>query len=338
MRVPAGRPYDPGVAQDTVTRTATPDDAAALVELFTAVERADDTGEHHNLEDVLEAMKNPIVDPSRDWFLVERDGRLVAATTLQARAPAGGAIRVHLGGGVHPDHRRQGIGGALLETARARAAAYVAERGSDLRTVLAVDARVDATGLVTMLERAGFTPEYWSFAMTARLPRQGGPAVVPDGLVLETWEGVDDEEMRAAHNRAFAGHRGWSPWDAEMWRTWITSSRHHRPALSLLLRDERGAIAAYVHATEFDAEEQATGVREAYLSKVGTAPEHRRRGLASVLLRLVLDRAAEQGYDVAALDVDAHNATGALSVYEQAGFEVTRRWVTYAVELPPASS
>ena len=34
---------------------------------------------------------------------------------------------------------------------------------------------------------------------------------MPDGYTLATWEGVDHEEMRAAHNRAFVGHYGFTP-------------------------------------------------------------------------------------------------------------------------------
>jgi mycothiol synthase len=317
---------------DAVIRTATRADAAAIAALLGDLERADDTGEHWNVDDVREEMDNDLVDPAVDWLLVERDGRLVGASLLQPRAPADGLMRVALVGGVHPAFRRQGIGTQLVAAAAERARAHVAERGRSLRPVVALDSRPEDRDLVALAERAGMRPEYWSFAMEADLPRPGPRASVPAGFVVETWEDVDPDEIRTVHNRAFAGHRGWSAWSPEMWRTWVTDARHHRPAQSLLLRDEAGAIAAYLHVLEYDAAEQATGVREAHVSKVGTAPEHRRRGLASTLLALALDRAAEQGYDRAALDVDAHNETGALSVYERAGFTVVRRWVGYCSE------
>jgi mycothiol synthase len=310
-------------------RTATPEDAPALVDLLTALEEADDTGEHWNLEDVEEMQQDGMSDPAKDWLLVERDGALVAATLLFSRAPADGSMRVGLLGGVRPGVRRQGIGARVFEAGVERARAHVRERGESLTPLVSVQARPDDRGLQVLAERAGMTPEMWSFAMEADLPRAGGPAVVPDDVTLHTWVGADPDELREAHNRAFTGHRGWSPWDADMWHRLITTSRHHRPELSLYLRGESGAVAAYVHVQEYDAAEQATGIREVYVSKVGTLPEHRGRGLAGTLLRLVLDRAADQGFGRAALDVDANNETGALSVYEQAGFAVTRRWVGY---------
>ena len=43
-----------------------------------------------------------------------------------------------------------------------------------------------------------------------------------------------------------------------------------------------------------------------------------------------LRRFREEGYERAALDVDSGNPTGALGLYERAGFGVTRRSVTWS--------
>ncbi len=117
-----------------------------------------------------------------------------------------------------------------------------------------------------------------------------------------------------------------------MWAQWVTQSRNTRAALSLLLRDREGSIAAYVQTSEYDAVAQATGIREAYIAKVGTLAEHRRRGLATALLHEAMDRYAEQGFDRAALDVDSENPSGALGVYERAGFRTRMRWTEYELE------
>jgi ribosomal protein S18 acetylase RimI-like enzyme len=153
---------------------------------------------------------------------------------------------------------------------------------------------------------------------------------VPDGYTLSTWEGADHDEVRAAHNLAFGGfHYGFTPWDEEMWRQWVQDSAALRPAMSLLLRDQDGAIAAYVQTNEYDGVTEATGVREAFVAKVGTAPAHRRRGLAGVLLQVALDRYVEEGYGASTLDVDAENPTGALGVYRRAGYQERRRFALY---------
>ena len=115
-----------------------------------------------------------------------------------------------------------------------------------------------------------------------------------------------------------------------MWDQWVASARSTRPAISLLARDESGAIASYVQSAEYDAVLEATGVREAFVGKVGTVPEHRRKGLADVLLRTALVHYRAEGYQRAALDVDSENPTGALGLYERAGFRTDRRWTNYS--------
>ncbi len=309
-------------------RPITRADAAAVAEVMAAAEAVDRTEEHYNLADVLEEMDNPMIDLAADWSVAEVGGRVVGHSGLTPRAVVDGTVRVGVEGAVHPEHRRHGIGTALLDRMVARARAYAEERGA--RPVLVGSAPSDVPDVETLFVRHGMTPRRWQFVMTADLAQVVAPPDLPRGYILSTWEGLDAEELRLAHNRAFADHPGWSPWSAEMWDQWVTSARGTRPALSLVARDEGGAIAAYVQTAEYDAVQEATGIREAFVGKVGTVPEQRRRGLADVLLRTALHRYAAAGYERAALDVDSENPTGALGLYERAGFSTDRRWTSYA--------
>jgi mycothiol synthase len=234
---------------------------------------------------------------------------------------------------VHPEFRRQGIGSQLVARAVDRARAYVAERGAALRCTVTVSAPSRNTDLAAIVEGLGLRAERYQFVMLADLhaplPGVMEGSGLPDGFVLSTWEELDADEIREAHNRAFADHPGFTAWDAEMWSQWVWDSRALRRGLSLLARDETGAIAAYLESNEYDAVAEATGVREVYVAKVGTSDSHRRRGLASTLLRLSLERYREAGFDRAALDVDSENPTGALGVYERAGFQTDQRWTNY---------
>jgi ribosomal-protein-alanine N-acetyltransferase len=63
----------------------------------------------------------------------------------------------------------------------------------------------------------------------------------------------------------------------------------------------------------------------AELQRIAVAPEHRRRGIAGLLLAAVRDQAAAQGAPALLLEVRETNA-GALAFYERAGFaEIDRR-------------
>ncbi len=163
-------------------------------------------------------------------------------------------------------------------------------------------------------------------------PSTSAPPRLPDGYTLSTWERADHRELREAHNLAFVGHPGFSPWSEEMWTQWVSGTRNFRPALSFLARDRDGGVAAYVQTCEYDAVLQATGLREAYVAKVGTLEEHRRRGLADALLRIALQRFRDAGFDRSMLDVDSENPTGALGVYERVGFRTRQRWANYRLE------
>jgi mycothiol synthase len=326
VSTPGNKPGIPTNRPVTI-RPMTRDDAPAVNDLMAAAESVDRTDEHYNLDDVLEELDNPMIDVARDWLVAENGGGLVGHSRLSPRAPANGAISVGVDGTVHPDHRNQGVGSELLARSVERARAYVAERGADLRCSITVSAPSGNTDLAGIVEGLGLRPERYQFVMLAdlRSPLPEGAGGVPEGFVLSTWEDQDPEEIRDAHNRAFVDHPGFTAWDAEMWSPWVWDSR----ALSLLARDETGSIAAYVQTSEYDAVAEATGIREAYVAKVGTAATSRRRGLASGLLRVALQRYREAGFDRAALDVDSENPTGALGVYERVGFRTAQRWTNY---------
>jgi mycothiol synthase len=57
--------------------------------------------------------------------------------------------------------------------------------------------------------------------------------------------------------------------------------------------------------------------------------------VAGILLQHCLKAYQEAGYDEASLDVDSENPTGALGIYERAGFEVESRWTNYALHREP---
>lgn len=315
---------------EVTLRPMTGDDAdvTRVVALMQASERSDRTDEHYDADDVREDLADPLIDPSRDWVLAEDGGDLVGYAALGPRAADAGEQRIHLGGTVHPQHRRRGIGSRLVGWAAGRAREHAAERGT--RPVLSGTAPDDLAGVTELMTAHGLLAHRWTFVMEADLTGELTPAApVPDGWTLTTWEGVDAEELRAAHNAAFPGHPGFAPWSAEMWRQRVTTSRNDRPAMSLLLRAPDGAIASYVHSQEFDADTAATGRRESFVAKVGTLPGHRKQGLAGLLLAHTMRLHQQEGYLGSSLDVDSENPSGANAVYTWAGFVVTRRWINY---------
>lgn len=315
-------------------RAATADDAAAINDLLAAAEAVDHSEEHYSLDDVVEELANPMIDLDHDWLVAERDGAVVAHSRLMPRAPDAGVLKVQVDGCVHPYHRRQGIGSALVPRIVARARTFVREHGAELRPVVTADARDDNPGLALLLEREGLSARRWSFVMEADLlaPRTMEQRLLPEGYTCSTWEGVDHDEVRAAHNAAFTDHPGYTPWSAEMWTQWVAGSRNFRPALSLLVRAADGQLAAYLQTSEYDAVQAAIGIREAFVAKVGTLRAHRHQGIAGTMLWQALNDYRDAGFERAQLDVDSENPTGALGIYQRAGFRATQTWATFVLD------
>jgi ribosomal protein S18 acetylase RimI-like enzyme len=142
--------------------------------------------------------------------------------------------------------------------------------------------------------------------------------------------------VRTVHNTAFVDHFGTAERDAYAWQTWFTGQKAFRPELSRLAL-AYGAVVGYCLVYEYDADTEATGVREAYLGQIGVLPAARGRGIASACMAASLHAAAADGLGRAGLTVDTHNTTGALGLYEHLGFVVDRRETVWASRVPPAA-
>jgi mycothiol synthase len=310
-------------------------DVAAWAELLAAAEAVDRSGEHYSADDLAEELADQSLDVAADTIAAFDGDRMVAYVVVRAKTALAdgvhrmhGAYQVYPEGCVHPDFRRRGIGTELIRRSVARAAQLHALRAPRLAAELVMYANDRNPGVRALAEAAGLRPVRWWHEMERDFTDLGDPAPVPEGLRLAAWEPAIDEQLRVAHNETFAGHWGSFERDSAYWRHWVSGSRAFRPAVSLLLWDG-DQIAGYQLVYEFEADTAATGVREAWIGQVGTRPPWRGRGVASTLLTHVLATCRAHGYQRAALSVDTGNATGALGIYERAGFVVTERATSY---------
>jgi mycothiol synthase len=316
-------------------------DIPAWHRLLAEIEKVDRTGEHYNEADLAEEMANPDIELGKDIVGAFAGAELVGYFSVYPRSGAGELHKIHLDGGVRPDHRGSGIGTTLATRMRARALEAHRERHPDLKALLTVHGLAENTAQAQLMADIGLEPERWSFVMRADLsdlPQT--PVMVPDGLELRRYDDSLAAAMHAAHNAAFVDHPNFTPWTDSMWKQWVTESRNFRPELSFVVvaPDNPEVVVAYVQTNEYDAYFQMTGRREAYVGKVGTRREHRGRGLAGMLLAHALHEYRNAGFDEASLDVDSENPTGALGIYRRAGFEVETRFTDYAVTLNPDGS
>ncbi|MFC4949790.1 GNAT family N-acetyltransferase [Pseudonocardia sp. GCM10023141] len=306
-------------------RPMVPGDAERWAELLAAVEAVDRIDENYDVDDCAEELAEPDLDLGNDSVLV-LDGAVAVAYLLLRVRLGNGRSELDADGRVHPAYRGRGIGTALLRLARASAE----DRGHGLR----VQAHESITGAVELARDTGLSPARYFSTLTRDL---AGPIVAvppPAGSRLQVLGQPFDadrwnEPLRAVRNAAFADHWGSVPVSAGTWAHNNTGTRSFHPGTSVVACAEDGVMVGFVMNYEFVADTASTGRRDLYVGTVATVRAWRGRGLASAMLAAVLERGRAQGFDTSSLDVDAANPTGALGVYERAGYALHARSIAF---------
>ncbi len=148
-----------------------------------------------------------------------------------------------MGGRVHADWRRRGLGSALIGWAADRSRERLALAGDDLPVAIEANAYEADLGAVAAFESAGFrVVRYW-IEMTRELAEPVVDAPLADGLVMEPWSAQRDEDVRRVHNRAFVDHWGSEPLTAERWRRWLSGHESFLPDASFVVRAGADVVA-----------------------------------------------------------------------------------------------
>jgi ribosomal protein S18 acetylase RimI-like enzyme len=161
-------------------------------------------------------------------------------------------------------------------------------------------------------------------------------ALVPAGTEIVGFTAERSADARLVRNEAFRDHWGSTESTVEEWDQFIGYNAF-RPAFSFLAyagTEPLGLIIGH----EYDAYAEATGVHDLYIPLVGTRRTARKRGIASALLTRALTEARAAGFTAASLGVDADSLTGALGLYERAGFTVEHTSITQTKTLLKATA
>ena len=318
---------------DLVWRALTGDDAQAVAATASAAEAVDDQGESYGAADIAEMLAGSSIDPDRGSVgAFTADGQLAAFSLVFARTAADPVHEMHLLGLVHPDFRRRGIGTAVTERMLA-AAQVISEARFPGAPLTVLGAAFDqASDQIALFESTGFGVDHYEIAMLRPIGDADRTAVprLPAGYALVPFSPRVSQEIRITHNEAFVpDHPGSTVATEQSWAERV-QTLSFRDDLSFGLRHEAsGQMAGYVLVSYYAADTEMTGLRDAYVQYLGTRREHRRQGVGTALLRVVLHAAAQDGMDTASLGVNAENPSGALGTYQHAGFKVRRTFIIY---------
>lgn len=256
-------------------RGATDADIDLIHELMLAAGRVDHPTWVTAREDVADEFEWDYVDMSRDRILgFTADGTLIAEGFTFVHPSRDEKLMAYLGGTVHPDWRRRGIGRVIVDWLASRSREQVAEIGGALPVEYKIYASDHQPDLVTIAGEAGFVPERWFATMQRDLADAVPELPDTDGIRIIEYTSDRDEDARVARNDAFRDHWGSLPSVEQNWRQFV-GGPHFRADLSRLAVDESGAIVAFCLSTVNEDDWEALGAPHSYISLIGVVRSHR---------------------------------------------------------------
>ena len=323
---------DPDGALDW--RPIRPQEAGDWAALLAAIEAVDRADEHFSEQDLLEDFSDPFSDFPRGSIAVYDKNLMAGFSVLNSRSAADPVHEMQLQGGVHPAYRDRGLGGRLLDWAESAAVPLHGERYPGRPLTLSGSCLSRNAEAVALFAAHGYRPARWFHAMVRDLSAAMPDSAEPAGVQIVGFTPERSQDARLVRNEAFHDHWGSTENTAEQWAHFL-SYQAFRPAFSFLAYDGQEPLGVII-GHEYDAYTEATGIRDLYIPLVGTRRAGRNRGIASALLSRALTTARAAGFATAALGVDADSATGAVGLYERAGFAVQDTWITQTKPLQAA--
>ncbi|UKA51508.1 GNAT family N-acetyltransferase [Arthrobacter sp. FW305-123] len=234
---------------------------------------------------------------------------------------------------VDPAWQQRGIGSAVLlwqeGQVRTRFQADQAAGHTTAPPRLRIQTEEQHEHQATLLMGHGYGAVRWFSEMHRPLSTDLPHVPLGEGLELRTLDQSFFEPVRQAHNDAFRDHWGSEPRDEESWRFTIEEPTARHDLSAVVIDSATGEVAGY-QLTSFDPDSaRDRGYKEGYTELLGVRRAYRGRGIAQALLSDAMNRYASAGMEVASLDVDSANPTGALELYLGMGYEPVNRSMTW---------
>lgn len=304
-----------------VARPYRAEDATRLAELLNRGAETDGAPWRTDPAELENWMKrgNEHFDAARDALVVEADGQMVAFRDVEWIDTNDGLREYRLGGTVHPDWRRRGIGTWLLRGSEAHARERDAAHPTDAPRIYGAWQPNSAEGSLALMAAEGYEPARWFFDMVRPTLDAIEEPGLPDGIELRPVSADQLRQLWEADVEAFRDH--WGGFDAseERFVAWQQDPKFD-PSLFVVAWDGDEIAGGVINEIN-ETENAAFGRQRGWLASVFVRRPWRRRGLARAVVARSLVVLRDRGMTSAGLGVDADNPTGALRLYEEAGFE-----------------
>lgn len=305
-------------------------DLSAFVGIFRAANEADRIEERSSLEGMANWVGHPsdTFQADRDIVVATVDGQPVAYGWTSWVDTTDGLRDYATRGHVHPDWRRRGIGTAILRRNEAHMRELAAQHQTERPRQYAAFAPERRLGAVALLEGNGYRPVRYFFDMVRPSLDEIRVPDLPAGIEIRPVAGrAQMRQLFDADVEAFADH--WGGFDASdaSFEQWLADPDYDQSLF--VVAWEGDEIAGAVVNAIIEHENAELGRKRGLLDSVFVRRPWRGRGLGAALVGRSLELLRQRGMESAWLGVDADNPTGALRLYENAGFVVDVRSSAY---------
>ena len=323
----------PQTAPAFTTRSYTDEDLQAVTDLLNACDEVDRQDDNYTPEDLDNEFNEPELDKTRDMRLWhDAEGKLAGLGQVWRRQnELEGTIEGAAYMRVRPDARNRGLEDEIIAWMSDRTREIAAETG--LRPRLRIGARDHLDYYRAAFERNGMSPVRYFFLMHRDLADPVPQPEFPEGFTLIHTRGAEDSERWVEmFNLSFIDHWGFAPMKVESHKHWLSSPKYVAER-DLVAVAPDGTWAAFDLCWIDPEDNERNNRSEGWIDVLGTRRGYRKIGLGRAMLLAGLHRLKQDGMAMAKLGVDAENPTGALKLYESAGFYVKHTTVVYRKDL-----
>jgi len=268
-------------------------------------------------------------DPAHDLMIVESNGSIVGLCEAHGMQEFGNVTAYsHL---VHllPEWRLPGIRESMLELNEARIREIADTRAGKRKKAFEIYANSEPNDLKVLLEKNGYKPSRYLFAMLRSLTESIPDLPLPKGVEVrpakpEQYKTVWDATAEAMRDETtFTEER----WNDEAFARYAKSSNFAPDLWQIAWEGDQ--VAGGVHNYIDEDENTELKRRWGHTEEIFVRRQWRRKGLAHALIARSFRLLKEKGMDYATLDMEAENPSGALRLYESLGYKKDREFIFY---------
>lgn len=306
-------------------------DLPLIVDLLNTCETVDQLDWHTSVAKLRVEYADPRLDPARDLQLwQDADGALIGFTQIWILVSAE-ELNGRIFTWVHPEARGGTLETQILDWGAERLRAAACEHGLPGR--LRPTSGVEQTDEVALLSQLGFAIDRYSYTMERSLSEPSPEPLLPEGFTIRAMAGPEEADLWVEmFNLSFIDHPNHSPWRVEQVLHFLEEPIY-RPELNLVAVAPDGTLAGFCWMLVNPEDNEHTGRKVGEIDVLGTRRGYRKLGLGRALLLEGLRRLRQSGMETARLGVVANNPTGALKLYESAGFQAQRTWILFGKDV-----